>query len=120
MAAELFESGSVFEGKTVPFAGDVSGRRLVVLYQDDDSMTRQHGHGPSFPRGTEYVIDIDAKPAVGDFALVRAGDRCVMRQIVANVSGRILSTINPDFDIAPDSGEYFGVLVEAKEIHYRK
>lgn len=113
MVRDRYESGAVLDMPQVAYADDVAGRRLVVLIQDDDSMTAA-SVAPSFPPGTEYVVDIDRAPVPGDYVLVPGADRAFLRQLVSDATGRKLRPLNPQFDPVPYNDVWLGTLIDAK------
>lgn len=113
MVHKLYESGAVFQLPQTAYAGDAAGRRLVVLIQDDDSMTANSA-GTSFPPGTEYVIDIDRPPSPGDYVLVPGEHRAFLRQLVADATGLKLRPLNQQFDHFQYTQTWIGTLIEAR------
>jgi transcriptional regulator with XRE-family HTH domain len=103
--------------KTYPFPEPKEAGRLIVLIQDDDSMAASTG--PSFPQGTELIIDIDGTPRPGDFVLVEGAGRAHLRQLSQDVTGEIYRPLNAQYKTIPADGvRCIGVLIAARRTIY--
>jgi transcriptional regulator with XRE-family HTH domain len=103
--------------KTYPFPEPKEAGRLIVLIQDDDSMAANTG--PSFPRGTELIIDIDGTPHPGDFVLVEGAGRAHLRQFSQDVTGEIYRPLNAQYKtVDAAKAPCLGVLIAARRTIY--